>query len=113
MFHLRGELGVGECGVSANERTFLRLRRGPDLKLVPNQHNAPEIIVRRSAPNWHELQSKRGNFVISSGGTGSSGSPAFFQARKPPLMTAARTPFSSRRRATRTLVASPRQVQYK
>ena len=42
-------------------------------------------------PHWS--QSKSGNFVISSGGTGSSGRPAFFQARKPPFMTATRTPF--------------------
>ena len=55
--------------------------------------------------------SKTGIAWRSSSGTDSTGSPAFFHARRPPLITTACTPFSSRKSATRALVASPVQVQ--
>lgn len=54
-----------------------------------------------------------GSFTRSSCGTGSSACPAFRQAASPPTITNALNPFSRSRCATRALVASRAQVQYR
>lgn len=50
---------------------------------------------------------------MSSPGTDSRGRPAFFHAPRPPRMMRASNPFSLSMCATRALVASFSQVQYR
>jgi hypothetical protein len=54
-----------------------------------------------------------GNFTKSSRGTASTGCPALRHAARPPTRMNALKPFSRSRSATRALVASRCQVQYR
>jgi hypothetical protein len=64
-------------------------------------------------PNYKMTHENVGSFTKSFLGTDSSGLPAFSQALSPPMMTNALNPLSRSRCATRALVASRAQVQYR
>jgi hypothetical protein len=102
--------------VAAGNSRLVQIAQGHSLSgCVSSQGQAARAAV---ADGWLvTLAQRSGNYLkvgksaISPGGTASSGKPAFFQARRPPLITAARIPFFCNSRATRALVASRTQVQ--
>ena len=67
----------------------------------------------RRLPRHKNDQLKVGSFTRSSLGTDSNGSPALRQAASPPTITNVLNPLSRSMCATRALVASRGQVQYK
>src|SRR5882672_8563720 len=97
-------------------RTKLSLAGDGCWRLVEGSIPVPE----RRAPQYYTptelpmpLYENVGSFTKSFAGTDSTGSPALRQAVSPPTITNVLNPFSRSKCATRALVASRAQVQYK
>ena len=72
-----------------------------------------QLFPRPGRSQANQPQLKVGSFNRSFCGTGSTGCPAFRHAANPPVITNARNPCLLSSSATRALVASRAQVQYR